>query len=123
MYKRQGWTGKRLAYARTAEACRACDLQRATETHHIDPIGMGGRQSPVIFETKMGCFELFTPLIAVCQGCHRMFHSGNLSIAWLWDDEECARLWAEGWFLAHYAPHDPAIGEFGRWVLSNGREL
>ena len=118
-----GWSGKRLAYERIAEACPSCDCARAAETHHIDPIGMGGHQAPRFLCSKLGTFELYTPLIALCSGCHRMFHDGVFSIAWLWDDEEAARLWAEGWFMAHYAPHDPALYEFGCWVMSTGKEI
>ena len=118
-----GWANKRLAYVRTADACPVCDMARASEAHHIDPVGMGGRQSPKMFETRMGAFVVYTPLVAVCPSCHRMLHDGRLSLAWLWDDEECARLWAEGWFLARYAPHDPALEEFGCWVTSSGKEL
>lgn len=144
-----GWAGKRKRYERVAEVCQVCGHSRAESTHHIVPVGMGGRQSkrviqadcdycrkvdsefievPSFIATKMGVFEVFTPLIAVCgdgtKGCHGDFEAKRLTIVWEWSDELSRDLWERGWILSHgYAPNGEELFEFGHYSIFYKNEL
>ena len=137
-----GWTKKKRNYDRVSDMCQVCCQARATSTHHIIPIGMGGRQSakriaidrafcesyssvqaPEIISTSMGNFEVYTPLIAVCGtgtiGCHGDFEEHRIRIEWVWRDELCKTLWESGWILSHgYQPNSERLFEFGYYRIS-----
>lgn len=139
-----GWKGKKRNYGRVSEICEACCRARATSTHHIVPIGMGGRQSartifvnpvscdsynaehvqsPEFMATGMGRFEVYTPLIAVCGtgtiGCHGDFEEHRIGIEWVWRDALCKNLWESGWILSHgYKPNSERLYEFGYYRIS-----
>ncbi|MEG2533466.1 MAG: hypothetical protein RSB04_10700 [Gordonibacter sp.] len=145
-----GWSRKRRRYERQSEVCEVCGEARAESTHHIVAVGMGGRQSARAIETddsfcakidndavqfpgfvrsKMGSFEVYTPLIAVCgdgtRGCHGKFEHGTLSVEWHWLDSLCAELWESGWILSHgYEPNSSALYEFGFYrILDHGEVI
>lgn len=144
-----GWARKRRRYERTSEICEVCGQARSESTHHIVAVGMGGRQSasvievedafcaevdksavqfPGFVESKMGKFEVYTPLIAVCgdgtQGCHGKFEAGLLKVEWQWHDKLCADLWESGWILSHgYEPNSSDLFEFGSYRIFERGEV
>lgn len=111
----------RLRYERTAEACPLCDSARATEVHHIDPVGAGGYQTPLVKRTPLGTWPLYTALSAACPVCHRAIHERRLGLVWLWDDAECKAQWDSGELLRAFGPHSPELLGLGRWETSDGR--
>lgn len=140
-----GWARKRRNVKRIAEVCVVCDSARATQVHHVDPIGAGGRQSsevilvdvnfcaeydgqPTLLKTPMGRFTVFTPLFAVCgmgnaSGCHGKLH-GDYEAVWVWNDLESKELWFKGWFLSHgYEVHDERLFEYGFWRILKNDEV
>lgn len=145
----KGWAGKRKRYERISDVCEVCRQARAESTHHIVPVGMGGRQSgtslyvdplychkydakfvqlPEFIATGMGSFEVYTPLIAVCgdgaRGCHGEFEARTLVASWIWDDELCRELWDKGWMLSHgYKPNSERLFEFGHYELRRNGEV
>ena len=118
-----GFAGGRLRCELTASACPVCDAARATDVHHVDPVGMGGRQSPLVKETRFGTWPLYTALFGLCRGCHAALHAGRLGAVWIWNDGECKRLWDEGRLLMAHGAHSDALRELGFWALSDGRRL
>lgn len=119
----EGWHRGRRNYVRDVDACPICDQARATDVHHLDPIGMGGKQMPVNLVTAWGTFPLYTPLIACCRACRRRFHLYEIQPEWYWDDEESAERWHDGWFLSHgFVDHDEMLNECGGWYI-DGRKL
>lgn len=137
---------KRLGYVRIAKVCQVCECARSTSTHHIIPIGMGGRQSGRsitvnvdycrAYDQRFGVdvdyprtsYDVYTPLIALCgsgtQGCHGEFEDGVLEAIWVWDDELCRDLWEAGWMLFHgYAPNDGRLFEFGHYEIMRSGEV
>ena len=89
--------------------CAVCG-KPASNAHHAVPLGFGGGNAWKT--TNHGSNRLRTALIAVCgmgntSGCHGMFHSGDASIRWEWDDPSFERMWEEGKLLFDGKPMKP----------------
>lgn len=100
--------------------CAICG-RTATNTHHQPAKGLC---SSFTMATGYGRFVLLPSLIALCgsgtTGCHGMFHSGEASASWEWDDEDFARMWWEGELLKRVDlfPHSESLYSLGQWVFT-----
>lgn len=92
--------------------------RRATNAHHVPPVGMGRRNATF---TLHG-YRLRPALIALCgsgtTGCHGDCHSGRMKIEWVWDSDEFARAWWSGDLLKEFGPASRMLYEFGHWKLT-----
>lgn len=106
-----GSTARR--YRLTQDFCAVCG-GRATNCHHIVPIGRGE-----YLEAPDGQ-RLRSPLIALCgtgtTGCHGKFHAGLIKARWVWE-EGCEELWRSGVLLMELEPHDRLLYAYGWWEI------
>jgi len=103
---------------RLDEMARCCICGRmATNAHHWPPLGAGGGGRQFLLRTPLGRFVLLPPLFAVCgngnaSGCHKAWHSGQISVEWVWDDDAYAKDWWNGTMLKFTKP--------GKWLFHHG---
>lgn len=97
--------------------CSVCGMM-ATNSHHVPPVGMGGRNATFTLHGHV----LRPALIALCgsgtTGCHGMIHSGLLRVEWSWDDDAYAEAWWSGELLEELEPHDQRLYGLGKWVFT-----
>lgn len=104
--------------------CPICLRRRITNAHHLAHKGWARRFDLV---TKYGTFNnLKSALIGLCgsgtTGCHDGFHGGaRFFPRWVWNSDECMRMWWEGDLLSHFEPHSVALYGFGRWEVDDRR--
>ena len=115
-----GRTARR--YERTQGWCCVCG-RPAGSCHHVVPIGRGEFFRLV---TPKGTWNLRSALLCLCgsgtTGCHDGFHGGAfLKARWVWDDEDCERMWWDGDLLTLMRPHSPQLYLYGRWEITNRR--
>lgn len=59
-------------------------------------------------------------------GCHDKFHGGaRLKAEWVWRSKVYEEAWWTGELLRVYEPHDPALYEYGYWLITDrdGNEM
>lgn len=103
--------------------CQVCGA-KATNSHHIAPLGMGGGGRVFPLQTPMGLHMLKPSLMAVCgfgnaSGCHGRIHQGEVNVRWVWDSDEFAERWWNGDFLRHMWPHGVWLWEYGCYEISD----
>jgi hypothetical protein len=120
-------TGKKAQHRLDDNAICCCCGQRATNGHHLVPKGMGGGRKVYERKTDMGCFNLFSPIFAVCgmgnsSGCHGKFHhqGGFLKADWAWDSPESYDLWDTGELWRKYKPNSGKLYQLGFWIITDG---
>jgi len=62
---------------RDGRRCQVCGKSTDLNTHHIQPLGMGGSEEKDVAEN----------MITLCSGCHRKIHAGTLHIESFTSDE------------------------------------
>ena len=112
--------------------CSVCGWT-ATNRHHQPPRGRhsakdgkGKRPGSLLLMTDMGRFVLKPALIALCgsgtTGCHSLVHQRLVEIEWVFDTEEYAGQWANGYLLSHgIAPHSEELYGYGCWHFTDKR--
>lgn len=94
--------------------CSVCG-RMAQHAHHCPP---KSKARSILLQSEWGQFVLKPALIAVCAECHARIHRHEIQPKWLWNNEEDARLWADGYLLAHgYCAHSEKLNELGRWFF------
>ena len=79
-------------------SCAICG-NRATEKHHMAPIGKGNKYLTVLIDD--GFVKLESALIALCHECHDKFppQGFDYSVGWYWKDQLSANLFWSGAYL------------------------
>lgn len=104
--------------------CAICG-RRATEKHHMAPIGKGNKYLTV--QTSDGPLRMESALVALCHECHDKFppQGWEYSVDWYWKDQRSADLfWSGTLYAMGIKPHSEELFDYGFYIFrANGKVI